>query len=185
MCDMTHSHVCHDPFICVTLLIHMCTMTYSCVPWLRRAGVKGHRYTCICAAQFVLSHYDALRLVIASNDLFLCATWLMTRQQWLILMCNMTHDSSTCVTHIHVCDIIPMCHMTHHKYTHASQIHTRVTNTHKHNDWFVCTTWVMTPGYVNKYVTWLGASDSKRAVGSMCVTWLQVRNMNPKWRGWM
>jgi len=26
MCDMTHSYVCHDPFICVTWLIHMCGM---------------------------------------------------------------------------------------------------------------------------------------------------------------
>jgi len=42
MCDMTHSYVWHDSFICVTWLIHMCDMTHSyvwhdsfiCVTWL-------------------------------------------------------------------------------------------------------------------------------------------------------
>jgi len=31
MCDMTHSYVWHDAFICVTWLIHMCDMTHSYV----------------------------------------------------------------------------------------------------------------------------------------------------------
>jgi len=31
MCDMTHSYVWHDSFICVTWLIHMCDMTHSYV----------------------------------------------------------------------------------------------------------------------------------------------------------
>jgi len=34
MCDMTHSHVCHDSFICVTWLIHMCAMTHYFVLYL-------------------------------------------------------------------------------------------------------------------------------------------------------
>jgi len=42
MCDMTHSYVWHDSFICVTLLNHICDMTHSyvwhdsfiCVTWL-------------------------------------------------------------------------------------------------------------------------------------------------------
>jgi len=29
MCDMTHSHVRHDPFTCVKSPIHMCDMTHS------------------------------------------------------------------------------------------------------------------------------------------------------------
>ena len=41
-CDMTHSYVWHDSFICVTWLIHLCDMTHSyvwhgsfiCVAWL-------------------------------------------------------------------------------------------------------------------------------------------------------
>ena len=31
MCDMTHSHVWHDSFTCVTWLIHMCDMTHPYV----------------------------------------------------------------------------------------------------------------------------------------------------------
>jgi len=31
VCDMTHSYVWHDSFICVTWLIHMCDMTHSYV----------------------------------------------------------------------------------------------------------------------------------------------------------
>ena len=31
MCDMTHSYVRHDSFICVTWLIHMCNMAHSYV----------------------------------------------------------------------------------------------------------------------------------------------------------
>ena len=37
MCDMTHSYVWHDSFVCVTWLIHMCDMTHDsfiCVTWL-------------------------------------------------------------------------------------------------------------------------------------------------------
>ena len=42
MCDMAHSYVYHDSFMCVTRLIHMCDMTHSyvwhdsfiCVTWL-------------------------------------------------------------------------------------------------------------------------------------------------------
>jgi len=35
-CDMTHSYVCHDSFICVTWLIHVCDMTRSSVPFVTR-----------------------------------------------------------------------------------------------------------------------------------------------------
>ena len=33
MCDMTHSCVWHDSFICVTWLIHVCDMTHSYMKW--------------------------------------------------------------------------------------------------------------------------------------------------------
>ena len=33
MCDMTHSYVWHDSFICVTWLIHMCDMTHLSRTW--------------------------------------------------------------------------------------------------------------------------------------------------------
>jgi len=33
MCDMTQSHVRHDPSTCGTWLFHLCDLTHSCVPW--------------------------------------------------------------------------------------------------------------------------------------------------------
>jgi len=47
MCDMTHSYVWHDSFICVTWLIHMCNMTDS---YVRRDS-------------FILSHDSFIRVV--------------------------------------------------------------------------------------------------------------------------
>jgi len=97
----------------------------------------------------------------------------MTRQQWLLLMCNKTHDSSTCVTHIHVCDIIPMCHMTHHKYTHASQIHiSTMTDSYvRHESWLLDMWTSMWHDSVHRTLDVLlvrcAWHDSK------CVTWLQ------------
>ena len=51
MCDMTHSYVWHDSFICVTWLIHMCDMTRSYV-WYDSS---------ICVADINKS-YEVLRL---------------------------------------------------------------------------------------------------------------------------
>ena len=72
MCDMTHSYVWHDSFICVTWLNHVCHMTHSyvwrgsfaCVTWLNHICDMTHSYV----------HHDPL----------ICATW-------LIHMCHMTH----------------------------------------------------------------------------------------------
>jgi len=52
MCDMTHSYVWHDSFICVTWLIHMCDKTHSyvwhdsfiCVTWLIHMCDMTHSY---------------------------------------------------------------------------------------------------------------------------------------------
>ena len=51
MCDMTHSYVWQNSFICVTWLIHMCDMTrYICVTWL---------------------------IIYVWHDSFTCVTWLI------------------------------------------------------------------------------------------------------------
>jgi len=54
MCDITHSYVWHDSFICATWLIHMCDMTHSCVSWLMHMCDLTH-----------------------SHDLFIYVTWLI------------------------------------------------------------------------------------------------------------
>ena len=62
-CDMTHSYVWHDSFICVTWLIHMCDMTPShvwhdsflCMTWLLHMCDMTHQYvwhdSSICVAR--------------------------------------------------------------------------------------------------------------------------------------
>jgi len=73
MCDMTHSYVWHDSFICLTWLIHVCDMTHSyvwhdsfiCVIWLIHICDATHPYVW--------------------HDSSICVTW-------LIHMCDMTHS---------------------------------------------------------------------------------------------
>ena len=88
MCDMTHSHVWRDSFVCVTWLIHMCDMTHpdlchdlfmcdmphSCVTWLIHMCDMTHSH---------VWHDSSIRLA------------------WLIHKCDMTHH--TCdITHSYV-----------------------------------------------------------------------------------
>ena len=83
MCDMTHAHVWHDSFICVTWL-----MTPSC----------EHHNLClshVCLWCNVPCQAALCDIIQAS---FTCVTWLMTRSHawhdsWLIHMCDMTHES--------------------------------------------------------------------------------------------
>ena len=91
MCDVTHSYVWHDSFICATWLVHMCDMTHSyvwhdsfiCVTWLVH----------ICDAT---PSYVWRNSFIWETDSFICVTWLLH-------MCDVTrsyvwHDSFICVT---------------------------------------------------------------------------------------
>jgi len=127
MCDMTHSYVRHDSFLCflcATWLIFMCHTTHSyvrhdsfmCATWLIRMCAMTHSYvrhtSFICAT---LTH------LYVRHDSFICATW-------IIFMCVMTHsyarhDSCICATwRIHTCD------MTHPYVRHDS---------------FICATWLI------------------------------------------
>ena len=82
-CQMAHSCVWHDSFVCVTWLIHMCDTTHSyvwhgsfiCVTWLIHVCDMPHSYVW--------------------HDSFICVTWLFH-------MCDMPHsyvwhDSFLCV----------------------------------------------------------------------------------------
>jgi len=79
-CDMTHPHVWHDPFIRMTWLIHICDMTRSYV-W---------QYSFIYVT-WLIHTYDMTHSYVR-HDSFI-------RLAWLIHMCNMTrsyvwHDTS-------------------------------------------------------------------------------------------
>jgi len=101
MCDMTHSYVWHDSFICLTWLIHMCDMTHSYV-W-------HDSFVCVtCIHTCDMTHSYAWRA-------FICVTW-------LIHTCDMSHsyvwhDSFVCVTCFHMCD------MTHSYMWHVSFVY--------------------------------------------------------------
>ena len=89
MCDITHSYVQYDSFICVTWLIHMCDMTHSyvcampcsstrhdsfmCVTWLIHMCDMTHSYMCATT-------YSPVR-----HGSIICVTW-------LIHVCDMTHS---------------------------------------------------------------------------------------------
>jgi len=97
MCDMTHSRVRHDSFICAIWLIRMCDMThlyvrhdsFMCATWLiHLSQVRSREYTNVAWLISYVQHVS-----------FTCATW-------LIHMCDVTHlyvrhDSSTSVGHTH------------------------------------------------------------------------------------
>jgi len=108
-CDMTHSYMSHDWFICVTWMIHMCDMTYSSM-W---------------------------------HDSFTCVTW-------LIHVCDMTHshvwhDSFTCVTWlIHVCVVTHFyaCHDFFHSTIYGATQRIPVSLSHV-SDYGVFCRWVM------------------------------------------
>ena len=89
MCDMTHSYVWHDSFICVTWLIHMCDMAISYVWRVTRPILPLTRLIYLCDVR---------------SGVIICGTWLFH-------MCDMTHsyvwhDSFVCVTRLtHTCDM--------------------------------------------------------------------------------
>jgi len=70
MCDMTHSYVWHNSFICATGHIHMCDMTHSyawrdlfvCVTWWRM---------CVCDVMYSYVWHDAF---MCMHDSFIYAT---------------------------------------------------------------------------------------------------------------
>ena len=121
LCDMTHSYMCHDSFICVTWLIYMCDMTYSFVwhDWFRIFMYK----TWLFPYSYVWHDASRIHMWDMTHSAFTCV-----HDLFLIHMCDMTHsfvwhDSCICVTWF-----ICICHMTHSYVWHDS---------------FICVTWLV------------------------------------------
>jgi len=136
MCDMTHSYVWHDSFICVTRLIHICDVTHSYV-WLVHA----------CANLILDRLFERTTWLIdvccmthsyVWRDFFMCVTWFLH-------MYDMTHScvwrvicvhvriwySSACLEEQHdsftrVTWLIQLCDGTHSYVWHDSFIHVRI-----------------------------------------------------------
>ena len=81
MCDMTHSNVWYDSFICVTWLIHMCAMTHSYVCHDLFICVKWNR---VNKSHVRKSLIRPMAHTFVWHDSFLCVTC-------LISMCAMTY----------------------------------------------------------------------------------------------
>jgi len=114
LCDMTHSCVRHDSFVCATWLIHVCDM--SCL-------YVWHYSTCVTSASKSFVWHDSPQSY-RRDMTHICATWLtfvrhgshlcdMTRLKvicatWLMDMTRLYvgHDS-ICVTWLNMCD---KCH---------------------------------------------------------------------------
>jgi len=119
MCDMNHSCVWHDSFICVSWHIHMCDMTHSylwhdlftCVTWPIHICDMTHAYvwhdTCICVSWLIhrlgsfefwrsfvsygLGSLDGLCSILVS----VCCSVL----QCIAVYCNVLH----CVAGCYIC----------------------------------------------------------------------------------
>ena len=108
MCDMTHLYVRHDSFICATCLIrlrdislHMCDMTHSHASLVR---VTCFIHTCAMTHQYAWQDRSM-------------------RMTWLIRTCDMTHSTGQQVTNWNMTWLIHMCGMSHAYMWYAPCIH--------------------------------------------------------------
>ena len=88
VCDMTHSYVWHDSFICVIWLIHTCDMTHlyvfaasPCCLLNQRCTKNFKKLWCVMSRTHTHTHTHSC----VWHDSFICVTW-------LIPMCDMTHS---------------------------------------------------------------------------------------------
>jgi len=114
VCDMNHSCVWHDSFMCVTWLIHVCDMTHSCVWHDSRMCLISLIHMCD------MTHkggpwYDRESQVCVWHDSFICVTW-------LIHMCDMPHKGAS------RCDLTYVFAMAH---------------SHVWRDSCICVTWLI------------------------------------------
>jgi len=154
-CDMTHSCVWHDSFICVTRLIYVCDMTHSYLWHDSFVNVTWLIHMCDMAHSCV------------RHGSFICATW-------LIHMCDMTHS----------CQMSDMAHSKRQTDTHGSILRATwlidmrvMTHSHEWHDSFIWVIWLIprdTPMHMAVFYAW---HDS-----SICVTWLiNRRDMTVGW----
>jgi len=136
--------VCHDSFICVPWLIHMCAMTRSnvchdsfiCVPW--------HIHMCAMTHSNVF-HGSLLRV---SGPIHMCAmnhsyVWVFS---WLIYTCAMTR-SCMCMTHSCV---------RHDSFMYVPWLKLACATTHScvFHDSFICVPWLISNTWHDSLNSW-------------------------------
>jgi len=123
-CDMTHSYMWHDKFICVTWLLHMCDMTHSLMchdSFICETSLIRDSFMC-------LTHMCAMTHSYVRHDSFICVTPLIHTTR---------HDASARTTH-YVRHDSCMCQerwcvtfLNSYNMTHSCTWH----------DAFICATW--------------------------------------------
>jgi len=117
MCDMTHSYIRHDSFICATWsfvcatwLIHMCEMIHSCMRHGLCVCATWLIYMCDMAYSYV--RHDSIHMCnVAHNSSHTLHEGSSMSQIWIIPVAQIKKSLYTydhlCVWHeiIHVCDI--------------------------------------------------------------------------------
>jgi len=108
VCAMTHSHVCQDVFMCVSWLIHMCTVTHS----IADAIFCAENLCVVSMCVSWLIHMYAMTYSGVWRDSFIRVPWLIVlwkpsaMQKILVTHPYMCHDSFICVPWpIHTCDM--------------------------------------------------------------------------------
>jgi len=199
ICEVTHSRVWHDPFICMTWLNHVCDVTHH---------TCDVTHSCVWRDSFICVTW---LISYVWRDSFIRVTWLISyvwrdsfiRVTWLIHTCDMTYsyvwrDLLIRVTWLtHTCDVahshawhgsftrvtwlIHTCDLT---YSHAWRdlfilviwlIHMRdVTNSHVWRDSFIRVTWLVHPVGRAEGFEAMGLRDEFIKVwleSFICVTW--------------
>jgi len=114
MCDMTHSCVWHDSFICVTWLIHMCDVTHSYVRY-----VPYH--SCVWCDLFCVTFNIHMENVKRINESRHTYKWVMSHIWMWHALCHIQHPYKICPTHYAwVTSHIYMSHVTHMNVTYSA-----------------------------------------------------------------
>ena len=95
--DMTHSHMWHKTFTCVTWHIHMCDMTHSHIHMYDYVSI--YIYTCmtmyiyICTYVWLIHHYSVLQLVAVCCSVLQQSQVMRHLHNYLRLWCVAVHYS--------------------------------------------------------------------------------------------
>ena len=121
-CEVTHSYVWHDPFMCVAWLMHVCDVTHSYV-WHDTPSYVWHdSFICVtwtihvCDMTHCMLWSSTLTRIFVGHDSFMCVIW-------LIHMCEMTHLYERQKSFICVTPNIQMCYMvSQHLHCQGSEL---------------------------------------------------------------
>ena len=158
MCDMTHSYVRHDSFVCATPPIHVC----KCETWLIHTCNTTHSRVYMWDMTHSYVQHHPFTCVYVRHDLFICATppiHMCICETWVDPYIWI--EMFTCVTwHIHMCDMTRFIYMNRvymKRYIHMCDVaYLRV--------WrgiFTCVTWI--DSYIWIEYIWIDVFS--------CVTW--------------